>query len=168
MLHCNAVAILVYIFKEPYCASRRFLRWNKEQTRARYPPTKTGGWTYTSPLVKLACSVAFLNHLSCARVPVSGVIRDNYTKETRRREKKRKSKSVDLHWIGGVPVDVRQAGTGGLPREGLHHGQQQEKEDEPRHDVELNLEAVCVPLPGEKGMSCRSPAPRSRRWLTNW
>lgn len=30
-------------------------------------------------------------------------------------------------WIGGVPVDVRQAGTGGLPREGLHHGQQQEK-----------------------------------------
>lgn len=29
--------------------------------------------------------------------------------------------SCDLHWIGGVPVDVRQAGTGGLPREGLHH-----------------------------------------------
>lgn len=34
---------------------------------------------------------------------------------------------ADLHWIGGVPVDVRQAGTGGLPREGLHHSQQKEK-----------------------------------------
>ncbi|KAL0106971.1 hypothetical protein PUN28_015473 [Cardiocondyla obscurior] len=72
-----------------------------------------------------------------------------------RRKEKKKTYNVDLHWIGGVPIDVRQAGTGGLPREGLHHGQQQEEEDEPRHDVELNLEAVCVPLPGEKS---RSPA----------
>jgi len=48
-----------------------------------------------------------------------------------RKEKKQKAERVivesDLHWIGGVPVDVRQAGTGGLPREGLHHGQQKEK-----------------------------------------
>lgn len=62
------------------------------------------------------------------RVPVSGVIKDNYMKrDAARKNEKRKGRSADLHWIGGVPVDVRQAGTGGLPREGLHHGQQQEK-----------------------------------------
>lgn len=82
-------------------------------------------------------------------------------------EKKETKIRYDLHWIGGVPVDVRQAGTGGLPREGLHHGQQKEKKDEPRHDVELNLEAVCVPLPGEKCVFCRSPATRDGLWLMN-
>jgi hypothetical protein len=55
------------------------------------------------------------------------VIKDNYTEEMQRKEMKTKRVKVDLHWIGGVPVDVRQAGTGGLPREGLHHGQQKEK-----------------------------------------
>lgn len=74
--------------------------------------------------------------------PRPGMIKDNYTEEMRRREDSRegggggggKAKAAeivevdsDLHWIGGVPVDVRQAGTGGLPREGLHHGQQKEK-----------------------------------------
>lgn len=56
-----------------------------------------------------------------------GVIKDNYTEEMRRTKKERAGKVSDLHWIGGVPVDVRQAGTGGLPREGLHHGQQKEE-----------------------------------------
>lgn len=84
-----------------------------------------------------------------------------------RRWGKKQEYGADLHWIGGVPVDVRQAGTGGLPREGLHHSQQKEKQDEPRHDVELNLEAVCVPLPGEKYMFCRSPAPHTRQIMIN-
>lgn len=98
-------------------------------------------------------------------------LKDNYivadARGTIRRKKNMRDYCADLHWIGGVPVDVRQAGTGGLPREGLHHGQQQEKQDEPRHDVELNLEAVCVPLPREKDMFCRSPAQHSKQIMIN-
>jgi len=81
------------------------------------------------PACKIACIAAFLNRptVRVGAQDESGVIKDNYTEEIQREEIKAKKSKSDLHWIGGVPVDVRQAGTGGLPRKGLHHGQQKEK-----------------------------------------
>lgn len=67
-LSCSA-AILAYIFKEPL---RFLLRWNKEQTRARYPPTRT----CASPLVKSVCFAAFLDRPRLGARDTLGIRRD--------------------------------------------------------------------------------------------
>jgi len=56
MLHCNAVAILVYIFKkQPYRASHRFLWWDKRRDSRSVSAYEDLWSTYSSPFIKLAC-----------------------------------------------------------------------------------------------------------------